>query len=158
MNRGSTLFLKVAIVLIGMAVLALSIFLVPRIANEAAGHYPFYWICSVLTAMYAAAIPFYFALYQALKLLSFIDLDKAFSGMSVRALKNIKNCAIIISLLYVIILPFFYLMAEHDDAPGILFPGIIIVFASAVIAVFAAVLEKLLKRAIEIKYENDLTV
>jgi hypothetical protein len=36
--------------------------------------------------------------------------------------------------------------------------GFIIAFASTVIATFAAVLEKLLKDAIEIKTDNDLTI
>ncbi|WP_219914085.1 DUF2975 domain-containing protein, partial [Bacillus paranthracis] len=36
--------------------------------------------------------------------------------------------------------------------------GMIIIFASMVIAVFAAVLQRLLKDAIDIKSENDLTV
>lgn len=55
-------------------------------------------------------------------------------------------------------MPVFYLMAEIDDAPGIIVIGLIIIFASMVIAVFAAVLQKLLKEAIDIKSENDLTV
>ena len=35
MKRGSTLFLKIAVILIGIPVLALCIFLLPQIANEA---------------------------------------------------------------------------------------------------------------------------
>ena len=54
-------------------------------------------------------------------------------------------------------MPLFYLVAERDDAPGIII-GMIIIFASMVIAVFAAVLQRLLKDAIDIKSENDLTV
>ncbi|MGI2746972.1 DUF2975 domain-containing protein, partial [Bacillus cytotoxicus] len=108
--------------------------------------------------LYAAAIPFYFALYQAFKLLQYIDRNEAFSELSVRALKNIKNCAITISSLYVIGLPLFYLIAERDDAPGIILIGLVIIFTSTVIAVFAAVLQKLLKNAVDIKTENDLTV
>ena len=108
--------------------------------------------------MYASAIPFYFALYQAFKLLSYIDKNKAFSELSVKALKNIKYCAITISSLYVVVLPLFYLIAEVDDAPGYHIVGLVVTFASMVIAVFAAVLQRLLQEAIDIKSENDLTV
>ena len=101
---------------------------------------------------------FYFALYQAFKLLSYIDKNKAFSELSVKALKNIKYCAITISILYVVVMPFVYLVAETDDAPGLIVIGMVIIFASMVIAVFAAVLQRLLKEAIDIKSENDLTV
>ena len=55
-------------------------------------------------------------------------------------------------------MPIFYLIAEADDAPGIILIGMVIIFAALVIAVFAAVLQKLLQEAIDIKSENDLTV
>ncbi|MGI6763641.1 MAG: DUF2975 domain-containing protein [Bacillus licheniformis] len=160
MKRGSTLFLKIAVILIGIPVLALCIFFVPEIANFAAELYPgiSYLKYLVYADLYVTAIPFYFALYQAFKLLSYIDKNKAFSGLSVRALKNIKYCAVTISIFYAAGMPVFYLMAEIDDAPGIIVIGLVIIFASMVIAVFAAVLQKLLKEAIDIKSENDLTV
>lgn len=160
MNRGTTLFLKIAVILIGIPVLALCIFFVPEIANFAAELYPdnSFLKYLVFIDLYAAAIPFYFALYQAFNLLSYIDKNKAFSELSVRALKNIKYCAIIISSLLVLGMPLFYLIAEKDDAPGIIVIGLVIIFASMVIAVFAAVLQRLLQEAIDIKSENDLTV
>lgn len=158
MERGTTLFLKAAVFLIGISILALCIFGLPRIAKEAADYYPAHWLYPVLTAMYVAAIPFFVALYQALRLLSYIDKNNAFSELSVSALKNIKYCACTISILYVAVMPFLYLLAEEDDAPGIIVIGLVIIFASSVIAVFAAVLQKLLKNAIDIKSENDLTV
>ncbi|MGN4127381.1 DUF2975 domain-containing protein [Lysinibacillus sphaericus] len=160
MKRVSTLFLKLAVILMGIPVLVLCIFLVPEIANFAAQLYPdmAYIKYLVFINLYATAIPFYFALYQAFKLLSYIDKNIAFSDLSVRALKNIKYCAITISILYVLGMPLFYLMAEMDDAPGIILIGMVLIFASIVITVFAAVLQKLLQNAIEIKSENDLTV
>ena len=57
-----------------------------------------------------------------------------------------------------LVMPLFYLIAEIDDAPGIILIGMVIIFASMVIAVFAAVLQRLLQEAIDIKSENDLTV
>ncbi|MFJ7511495.1 DUF2975 domain-containing protein [Peribacillus simplex] len=160
MKLGTTLFLKIAVILIGIPVLALCIFVVPEIANFAAELYPdmTYLKYLILIDLYASAIPFYFALYQAFKLLSYIDKNKAFSELSVRALKTIKNCAITISVLYVAGMPLFYLMAEMDDAPGIILIGMVVIFASMVIAVFAAVLQRLLQEAIDIKSENDLIV
>lgn len=158
--KRETLFLKVAVILIGIPILALCIFLVPEIANFAANLFPdqVYMKYLVFIDLYATAIPFYFALYQAFKLLSYIDKNIAFSELSVTALKNIRNCAMIISSLYVVGMPLFYLLAEADDAPGIIPIGIVMIFASVVVAVFAAVLQKLLKHAIDIKSENDLTI
>lgn len=148
--KRETLFLKAVVVLIGIAVLGLCIWGLPAFAS--------YFSYPVLTGMYAAAIPFFCALYQALKLLSYIDRNQAFSELSVHALKSIKYCAVMISILYAGIIPLLIPVAEADDAPGIVALGLVICFASMVIAVFAAVLQKLLKNAIDIKAENDLTV
>ncbi|WP_145140807.1 DUF2975 domain-containing protein [Paenibacillus sp. Y412MC10] len=160
MKRVSTLFLKVAVFLIGLPILALCIFVVPGIADFAAELYPdhAYLKYLVFADLYASAVPFYLALYQSFRLLIYIDRNEAFSELSVRALKNIKYCAVAISILYVAGLPLLYLIAEADDAPGVILIGLVIIFASMVIAFFAAVLQRLLKEAIDIKSENDLTV
>ncbi|WP_336771042.1 DUF2975 domain-containing protein [Paenibacillus sp. MMO-58] len=160
MKRGTTLFLKMAVILIGIPVLALCLFLVPKIGNFAGESYPdiAYMKSLVLIDMYAAAIPFYFALYQAFKLLSYIDKNQAFSELSVKALKNIKYCGITISTLYLLGMPLYYLMAQKVDPPSFMPMGTAIIFASMVIAVFAAVLQRLLQEAIRIQSENDLTI
>nr|WP_238482811.1 DUF2975 domain-containing protein [Lederbergia galactosidilytica] len=146
--------------MIGTPILALCIFGLPMIAIEATESQSefAYILYGILIVMYASAIPFFFALYQAFKLLTYIDKNKAFADISVKALKKIKYCAIAISLFYLMGMPLLYLMAEIDDAPGIILIGLVIVFASMVIAVFSAVLQRLLKEAIDIKSENDLTV
>ena len=156
--KRETLFLKVVIFLIGIPILGLCIFGLPWLANNPANPNYAHILYPILIGMYVSVIPFYFALYQAFKLLDYIDKNKAFSQISVKALKNIKYCAITISTLYVVLMPFVFLVAEKDDAPGLIIFGMVPVFASMVIAVFAAVLQKLLKEAIDIKSENDLTV
>jgi len=150
MKRCSTIFLKLAVILIGIPVLALCIFWLPGFANYL--HYP------ILIGVYATAISFFFALFQALRLLSYIDKNKAFSELSVNALKYIKYCAITISIIYAVLAPFLFPIADADDAPGLVGIPLIIIFASIAIAVFAAVLQRLLQDAIDIKSENDLTV
>ncbi|WP_102029066.1 DUF2975 domain-containing protein [Salirhabdus sp. Marseille-P4669] len=158
MKQGTTLFLKVTVILMGIPVLALGLyglyFLINNPFNPDYDHilYP------IFVGIYVSIVPYFIALYQAFKLLSYIDKNLAFSNLSVKALKNIKICAVIISCLYVCILPFVYMVAELDDAPGLIIIGMIPVFASMVIAVFAAVLQRLLQEAIKIKSENDLTV
>jgi hypothetical protein len=154
MNRGSTLVLKGVIVLIGLAALAVCIFGLPYlISDDQVGYYR-----PILIGMYVPAIPFFVALYQAFKLLNYIEKNQAFSQLSVTALKNIKYSGIAISVLYAMGMPFIFNVADKDDAPGVVLIGFIIIFASFVIAIFAAVLQKLLKNVIDIKSENDLTV
>ncbi|WP_341876955.1 DUF2975 domain-containing protein [Defluviitalea saccharophila] len=158
--KRETLFLKFVVILMGIPVLALSIFVLPGFAEYAAKIVPeFPYIKYFFSiGLYITAVIFFFALYQTLKLLSYIDQGKAFSELSVNVLKKIKYSAIAIGAIYVAELPIIYLIADADDAPGLILIGLIITFASVVISVFAAVLEKLLKHAFEIKSENDLTV
>lgn len=158
MERGQTLFLKVTVFLIGIPVLLLCILWLPKVAVGAIEYFPKWASVPVIIGMYGSAIPYFVALYQAFRLLGFIDKNEAFSELSVKALKNIKYCAVTITALYLSISPLMYIMAEMDDAPGILAFGLLIAFGSSVIAVFAAVLQKLLRSAIDMKSENDLTV
>ncbi|WFA10184.1 DUF2975 domain-containing protein [Tissierella sp. Yu-01] len=150
MKQGSTTFLRITIFLIGLPVIALCIFWVPSFVN--------YLQFPIIVGVYATAITYFIALSQALNLLSYIDKNKAFSQLSVNALMNIKRCAITISIIYSLLVPLLYPVAEVDDAPGLIAFPLIIIFASFVIAVFAAVLQRLLKEAIDIKSDNDLTI
>ena len=148
------MFLKGAVVLLALAVLAICIFILPvGIASDNVGGYRY-----ILLGLYVAAIPFFVALYQAMKLLDYIDKNAAFSEQSAKALINIKYCAIIISGLFAAGMPYIYTVAERDDAPGVVLMGLTITFASLVVATFAAVLQKLVQNALTIKTENDLTV
>ncbi|WKA54562.1 DUF2975 domain-containing protein [Planococcus shixiaomingii] len=158
--KRETLFLKVVIILMALPVLAVCIFVVPPLSSFVAEIIPKWAFLQYvfLIAMYATAIAYFVALYQALKLLGYIDKNIAFSELSVKALKNIKYCAITITVLYILCLPIILYMAQVDDAPGLGGLGMIITFGAIVIAVFAAVLQKLLQNAIDIKSENDLTV
>lgn len=158
MKGYSTIFLKISVILIGVPILALCIFGLTRLANNPVSPEYAHMLYPIIAGIYVSAIPFYFALYRAFRLLSYIDNNKAFSQISVYALKSIKRCANTVSILYVAIMPFIYLLAEKDDAPGLIIIGMVPIFTATVIAVFAAVLQRLLQDCINIKSENDLTV
>ncbi len=158
MKQGSTLFLRMTVFLIGTPILALAVYGLIFILNNPVNPKYAYILYPIMAGMYVSAVPFLFALFQAFKLLTYIDKNKAFSDLSVVALKKIKYCAFSISAVYVAILPFIFTLADKDDAPGAMLIGLVIIFASLVVAFFAAVLQKLLKDAIDIKSENDLTV
>lgn len=154
MKLTSTLFLKIIVSLLGIAVLALCIFALPAgIMSDQTGMYR-----PILIGMYITAIPFFIALHQVLKLLAIIDTNKAFSQRSVGILNRIKYCGFSICGLYALGMPYIFMAADKDDAPGVVLIGLVITFASLVIAIFSTVLQKLLQNAIDIKSENDLTV
>lgn len=160
MNDGSTRFLKFTLLLIGLPVLAACIFIVPSLASLIPHQIPATELLRglFLIGIAGSAVLFYLALYQAYVLLTLIDQVKAFSEISTRALRRIKFDALAISAIYLLETPVLYVMAEADDAPGLIVLGLIIAFASLVVAVFAAVLQRLLQDAMILKSENDLTV
>jgi hypothetical protein len=158
MKRSSTLFLKVVILLIGIGVLT-GMILFPQIEgrNANADLVTIYLRDPLLAYTYIASIPFFVALYQAFRILGYIEQNKAFSQTSVRALRNIKQCAIAIIGFLIAGIAFVILGGEGDRA-GAVAMGIFTTFASIIIATAAAIFESLLQNAVDIKSENDLTV
>ncbi|WP_033540966.1 DUF2975 domain-containing protein [Planococcus sp. CAU13] len=160
MKRSPTAVLKFAIFLVGLPVLAGCIYGLSRFDPNSP-----YWALPeleklqypLLIGMYIGMIPFFIALYQALKLLGYVDRNQAFSALSVKAVKRIKLCAIAIIAVYIAEMPFLYLLTLADDAPGVII-GLFVIFVSLIVAVVAAVLQKLLQEAMQIKSENDLIV
>ena len=102
---------------------------------------------------------FFVALYNAFRLLGYIGQNKVFSTNSVKTLKNIKHCAILLSILIVVAGLFIRLTHNPEDDPaGFLAICMATTFVAIVVATAVAVFEKLLQNAIDMKSENDLTV
>ncbi|HEU5292692.1 MAG TPA: DUF2975 domain-containing protein [Cyclobacteriaceae bacterium] len=159
MKRTPIIFLQAVVVLIGIVALAISIRL-PLLEGRAANLdlFSIYSDPFILYG-YASSIAFFVALYKAFKLLGLIGQNKIFSSNSVEALKSIKYCAIVLSIL--IVAAGIYIRISHnseDDPAGFLAICIVTTFASIVVATAAAIFEKILQNAIDMKSENDLTI
>ena len=157
-KRSSTLFLKTVLLIIGILVLAGMIWF-PQTEGRATN----LDLISIYTDpfiiyIYIGSIPFFVGLYQAFKLLNFIDANKAFSQGAVNTLRNMKFASL--SLIGFIALAVFYIrfFAHGDDPAGPTALGILASFAAFVIATAVAVFQELLQSAVDIKSENDLTV
>ena len=159
MKRSST-FLQVVIVLIGIGALALMLW-EPHIEgrNAHATLFEMYFKDPFLAYAYIASIPFFVALYQAFKVLGYVRQNKTFSQATVKALWTIKYCAIaIIGFVAVSVIFMYPMFGDKDDRPAGVFMRILITFPSIVIATAAAMFERILQNAVDIKSENDLTV
>ena len=158
MKRSSTIFLQIVIVLIGIGALALMLW-EPRIEgrNAHATHFEIYFKDPFLAYAYIASIPFFVALFQAFQMLGYIGRNEIFSPGSVRALRNIKYCALTI-IGFVAISVVFMIGGDREDRPGGVFMRILVTFPSIVVATAAAIFERILQNAVDIKSENDLTV
>ena len=158
MKRGSILFLKIVILLLGIVVLAAMIWF-PQTEGRAKDlSLVSIYADPFIVYIYIGSIPFFVGLYQAFKLLNLIDASKAFSQDAVNTLKNMKFASL--ALIGFIALALFYIRfaVMGDDPAGPTALGIIVSLAVAVIATAAGVFERLLQNALDLKSENDLTV
>ncbi|OGE79059.1 MAG: hypothetical protein A2751_00830 [Candidatus Doudnabacteria bacterium RIFCSPHIGHO2_01_FULL_46_14] len=149
-KKSSTVFLQVVIVLIGIVTLAVMIRF-PLTEGRAANLDLFsIYADPFLVYGYLASIAFFVALYQAFKLLGYIGQNKVFSLNSVKALRTIKYCAIVLSILIVmaaiyIRLSFSVKSVTDDDPAGFIAVSIVATFISVVIATAAAMFERILR-------------
>ena len=160
MKKSSTIFLQVVIVLIGIGTLALMLW-EPHLEgrNVHATLFEIYFKDPFLAYAYTASITIFVALYQAFKLLGYIGRNEVFSQRSVKALRTIKYCAMILVAFIVGAEAYFFIAVRgKDDIAGGVMISLLIIFVSVVIATAAAVFERTLQNAVDIKSENDLTV
>jgi len=158
MKRSSTAFLQVVIVLIGIAALALLLW-EPQVegVNAHRTHLEIYFKDPFLAFIYIGSIPFFVALYQAFKVLGYAGQNKVFSQAAVKSLRIIKFCALAI-IGFVAVSVIFMINGDRDDRPAGLFMRVLVTFPSIVVAAAAAMFERVLQNAVDIKSENDLTV
>jgi hypothetical protein len=160
-KRSSILFLQIVIVLVGIGALALLLW-EPQLEgrNANASFSQIYFNDPLLAYIYIASIAFFVALYQAFRLLGYAGRNEVFSPRSVKALRAIKHCALILiaflvgAELYLNIVQ----RGREDDVAGGVMMGFLMIFVSVVVAAVAAVFERTLQSAVDIKSENEFTV
>jgi hypothetical protein len=154
-KQGSTTFLKVIILLIGIAVLALCIFWLPEIAIKDAKVHPdtAYFLIPFLVCAYGFCITLSVALYQSFKLLSYIERNNAFSELSLKSLNVIKKCAFTVIFLILLGIVSLRVLAKAtgDDAAGPTSLSLIGILATSIIAGIMDVLQKPLKNFLDKK-------
>lgn len=159
-KRSATIFLQVVIVLIGIGALTFMLW-EPHLEgrNAHATTFEIYFKDPFLAYAYLGSIAFFVALFKAFTLLGYVRRNEVFSVNSVRALRTIKYCATIIVVMVGAAMAYLMIFVRSkDDIAGGVAMGLMIIFLSVVVATAAAVFERLLQSALDIKSENDLTV
>ncbi len=160
MKKSLIIFLQIVVVVIGLCAITFMLW-EPHLEgrNVNANLYQIYFKDPFLLCAYIASTPFFVVLYQSFILLRYIGDNKVFSPNSVKALRTIKYCAILLATFIIIGLAYLFIAVRaKDDIAGGVAMGTAMTFASLVIATAAAVFERLLQNAVDIKSENDLTV
>ena len=119
--------------------------------------------------IYLSKVLFYIGMNMALvlsiisnfivySLLVLIDKDVLFTEKAIKKVSLIKVLSIFIFLSLIGILPMVLHIVQVTKVTGVIPVGIIIIGAPLILTTFIGVFEKLLKKMVQIKSENDLTV
>lgn len=160
MKRTSIIFLQIVIIALGIVALALLLW-EPHLEgrNVHATLFEIYFKDPFLAYVYIGSIAFFVALYQAFKVLRYAGKNKVFSQETVKSLRTIKYCAMtLIAFILGAEAYFFIAMRGKDDIAGGVMMGLLMIFVSVIVATAAAMFERVLQNAVDIKSENDLTV
>jgi hypothetical protein len=143
------LFLQAAIVLVGIGTLALLLW-EPHIEgrNAHAATFEIYFKDPFLAYVYVGSTPFFIALYRAFGLFGHARQNRAFSQVTVDALRAIKHCAIALIGFVAVGVVFIILFGDKEDRPAGFFMSFLVAFASSVIAAAAAMFARNLQNAL----------
>jgi len=141
MRKFNAIILSSFLILVGVIVLLLSVFVLPKIAEETVHHSPevAYLQYPILIGMYATAIPFFYAIYATINMILIIERESIFSNKIAEYLTHIKYCAFTIITLY--ILGFFILDFSNALPPIIAVLGILIILISCIVATTATFIQ-----------------
>jgi hypothetical protein len=131
----------------------------PEIAVRDARVHPdtAYFLIPFLVCAYGFCIAFSVALYQAYKLLTYIEKNNAFSELSLKSLKIIKKCAFTVIFLILLGIVSLKVLAKvtGGDAAGPISLCLMGILATSIITAIVDALQKPLKNILELKPEND---
>ena len=145
-KRGSAIFLKSIIFLVGVAVLTLCIYWIPVLTIKDIKAHPGgdYSLYPLLACAYGICITFSFALFHVYKLLTFIERTNAFSESSLKSLKVIKKCAFIAIFFIVLIIISLKVISSisGDDSAGPISISLMCILATSILIAVVDVLQK----------------
>jgi hypothetical protein len=158
MKRGSIVFLRAVLVLVGVGAFVLLLW-EPQTEgrNAHATTFEIYFKDPFLAYVYLASIALFVALYQAFKVLGYAGHNTMLSPAGLKGLRTIKHCAFVI-IGFVAGAELIIILSRNDDPQGGYFMGVVIAFLSTVVVTAMSVLEQTLQKAVDIKSEHDLTV
>lgn len=157
-HKELSVWLKLIIVFCGIFGLLFCIYIAPETGREMLlgsknleGLYnPF------IAFIWITGIPFFMALVLGWQICSDIGFDQAFTVKNAGRLKIISVLSMVEGVLYIGALLYLFVVGSYHT--NILIVMLLILFFSVVISIFTSLLSHLVRKASEIKEDNDLTI
>lgn len=149
MKKYLTIFLQLVVLLIAIVVIA-GMIKFPLTEGRAASLDMFsIYSDPFIICIYMASVPFFVTLYQIFKLLGYIRKNQIFSLNSVKTLKTMRYCSIILSISIAIATLYIGMFHHKDDDPtGFIAISILAIFISGIVAAVTIVSERKIHNAI----------
>lgn len=157
MRRFSAFFFQTVIGLIGVGALTFMVW-EPHLEgrNAHATLFEVYFKDPFLAYAYVASMPFFMALYEALKVVGYARRAKVISPAAVKSLRTIRYCALA-TVGFVAGGEALIMVGTSDDRSGGVVIGLAVAFGSLVAAAAAAMLEGVVLDALGTQTEKNLT-
>lgn len=151
MKRISTIFFQIIIILVGISALAFMLY-EPHLEgrNVGATNFDIYFKDPFLACAYVASVFFFITLYKVFKILGYVRENKRVSQETVKALKVIQYCAMII-IGFVIVREVYIgiVVRGTDDIAGGVAMGVFIALISGIVVITTVMLQKSLQHKLQ---------
>ena len=149
MKSSAALFLQAAMVLTGLGALAFLLW-EPHLEgrNAQATTFEIYFKDPFLAYVYVGSTPFFVALYRAFGLFGHARRNRAFSQVTVDALRTITHCAMAIIGFVAVGVVIIIVFGDKEDRPAGLFMSLLVTVAAGVVAAVAARFARKLENAL----------
>ena len=157
MKKHLATFFQVMVVVWGLAIIVFMLW-EPNVEgrNANATLFEIYFKDPFLAYVYLGSIPFFVALYNAYSALGFVKYGQTFSPPTIKALRTIKYCALLqIGLILAGEGYLFITLRGKDDIAGGVAMGFFMVIILFSMALVAALVEKKLKKGMEVKFLSE---
>lgn len=106
--------------------------------------------------IWITGVPYFIALFLGWKICLDIAVDEAFTSQNAKRLKAISILSMMEGILYIGALLYIFIVGDYHTS--ILVILLLILFFSVVISIFTSLLSHLVRKASDIKEDNDLTI
>ncbi len=155
-----TLSLKVLIFIIGIPIFALGAYFMLNVVNFAFHLWPdlsyLKTVANVILGL--TGILYIYILLKVTYIVHQYEKHEIFSLQTHRHIIHASISSVLISILYALLLPVFYIAAEIDDAPGFVLIGMFFVVLTFALALLLFVISNIIKQAIALEEESRLVV
>lgn len=150
--------LKITLIVIGMIALLIGYLLTLGLISSLADHDIYFIKVLFYSVLYLALFNSFVALSLIYNILLLIDKDTLFTSKAIKKVGLIKKISILTFFILLGIMPMVGHIVRLTNFTSIIPFAIIINISPLIFSAFVGVMEKLFKKMIQIKSENDLTV